>query len=195
MRESENYNLSHVAFVVLALISEERCHGKIIDEKIEERGMRNWTSIGKSSIYGVLKKLENEGLVRSWIEELDNRMIRIYNITPFGFEVLKKKIKIVIHNYYGRNDEDFYVAYSMFPYLSKEEQIEMFKHSLNKIKTHKKELEEMLKENEIYPMNVTGLFKHPVMILQTNIEFLEWVLEEIMKGKSNFKSNTEENEQ
>ncbi len=195
MPESENYELSHVTFVVLALISEERCHGKIIDEKIEERGMRNWTSIGKSSIYGVLKKLENEGLVRSWIEELDNRMIRIYNITPFGFEVLKKKIKIVIHNYYGRNDEDFYVAYSMFPYLSKEEQIEMFTHSLNKIKTHKKELEEMLKENEMYPMNVTGLFKHPVMILQTNIEFLEWVLEEIMKGKSNFKSNTEENEQ
>lgn len=195
MPESENYELSHVAFVVLALISEERCHGKIIDEKIEERGMRNWTNIGKSSIYGVLKKLENEGLVQSWIEELDNRMIRIYNITPFGFEVLKKKIKIVIHNYYGRNDKDFYVAYSMFPYLSKEEQIEMFTHSLNKIKTHKKELEEMLKENEIYPMNVTGLFKHPVMILQTNIEFLEWVLEEIMKGKSNFKSNSEENKQ
>lgn len=194
MSESENYKLSHVAFVVLGLISEERCYGKIIDEKIEERGMRNWTSIGKSSIYGVLKKLENDGLVRSWIEELDNRMIRVYNITPFGFEVLKKKIKIVLHNYFGRNDEDFYVAYSMFPYLSKEEQIEVFTHSLDKIKAHKKGLEEMLKKNEVFPMNVTGLFKHPIMILQTDIEFLEWVLEEIMKSKSKTESNVEDNE-
>ena len=182
MSENENYELSHIAFVVLGLISEASCNGKMLDEKIEERGMRNWTSIGKSSIYGVLKKLENDELVRSWIEELDNRMIRVYRITPYGFEVLKNKIRKVIYNYNGRNDENFYVAYSMFPYLSLEEQIDTFTQSLNIIKTHKEELENMLNKSEIHPINVSGLFKHPIMILQTDIEFLEWVLKEIMKG-------------
>jgi DNA-binding PadR family transcriptional regulator len=181
MSKNEVYELSHVAFVVLGLISEESSNGKKIDEKIEKRGMRDWTSIGKSSIYGVLKKLEKDGLVKSWIEELDNRMIRVYDITPFGFDVLKRKVKLILHNYYGRNDEDFYVAYSMFPLLSKEEQIKAFTDSLKKIKDHKKLLQKMLKDNKNYPTNVIGLFKHPLMILQTDIEFLEWVIEEISK--------------
>lgn len=183
MRMSENniYDLSHVAFVVLGLISEEPCHGKIIDEKIENRGMRAWTSIGTSSIYGVLKKLEKDGLVQSWIEELDNRMIKVYSITPYGSEVLKRKIEQVLRDFYGKNDEDFYVAFSMFPILSIEEQMKVFNHSLNKIRKHKMELEEMLDDNKQFPINVTGLFKHPVMILETDIKFIEWVLEELKK--------------
>ncbi len=189
MSNNETYNLSHISFVVLGLISEENCNGKIIDEKIEERGMRDWTSIGKSSIYGVLKKLENDGLVQSWIEELDNRMIKVYEITPYGFNILKDKVKTVINSYHGRHDEDFYVAYSMYPILTKEEQIDAFTNSLNKIKSHKKMLEDMLIVNEKYPLNVIGLFKHPIMILQTDIEFLEWILGEIMKGNNKYEKN------
>jgi DNA-binding PadR family transcriptional regulator len=181
MSENKDFDLSHVAFVVLGLISEEPCHGKIIDEKIENRGMREWTSIGTSSIYGVLKKLEKDGLVESWIEELDNRMIKVYNITTFGSEVLNMKIKQVLQDFYGKNDEDFYVAFSMFPILSFEEQMKVFNHSLNKIKKHKQGLEEMLEDNKQFPINVTGLFKHPIMILETDIKFLEWVMGELKK--------------
>jgi len=190
MKKNE-YELSHVAFVVLGLISEESCNGKTIDEKIEKRGMRDWTSIGKSSIYGVLKKLEKDGLVKSWIEELDNRMIRVYGITPYGFNVLKRKVKMILSNYYGRNDEDFYVAYSMFPLLSQEEQIKAFTASLKKIKEHKTLLKNMLRDNSDYPINVIGLFKHPMMILQTDIDFFEWVIKVISKDNnfSKTKSN------
>jgi len=190
MKKNE-YELSHVAFVVLGLISEESCNGKTIDEKIEKRGMRDWTSIGKSSIYGVLKKLEKDGLVKSWIEELDNRMIRVYGITPYGFNVLKRKVKMILSNYYGRNNEDFYVAYSMFPLLSQEEQIKAFTASLKKIKEHKTLLKNMLRDNSDYPINVIGLFKHPMMILQTDIDFFEWVIKVISKDNnfSKTKSN------
>lgn len=184
----QKYELSHVAFIVLGLISEENCNGKIIDEKIEERGMRDWTSIGKSSIYGVLKKLEKDGLVNSWIEELDNRMIRVYEITPYGFEILKSKIKLILSNYFGRHDEDFYVAFSMFPLLSLEEQISVFSNSLSKIKEQEKLLTNMLQENSDFPINVTGLFKHPMMILKTNIEFFEWVIKKIVEDNSSVKN-------
>jgi len=40
----------------------------------------------------------------------------------------------------------------------------------------------MLKENSKMPLNVRGLFIHPNKILQTNIEFLEMVLDEIKRG-------------
>jgi hypothetical protein len=42
----------------------------------------------------------------------------------------------------------------------------------------------MLSENQDYPLNVIGLFKHPIMILETDIKFLEWVLEKVKNGVS-----------
>ena len=183
MIKQENYELSHVTFVTLGLIAEKQCHAKDIDERIEERGMRNWTAIGTSSIYGVLKKLKDDGLVTSWIEELDNRMIKVYQITDFGLKVLKEKVLRVIKEFIGKNDEDFYVAFSMLPILTKEQQIDAITESLKKIKSNKKGLEKMLIENSHMPLNVRGLFVHPIKILETDIEFLEWVLEEIKEGK------------
>ncbi len=63
MSDNENLGLSHVAFAVLGLVAEYPCHGKDINERIEERGMREWTAIGKSSIYGVLKNLKKNGKI------------------------------------------------------------------------------------------------------------------------------------
>jgi DNA-binding PadR family transcriptional regulator len=190
MNKKDSYELSHVAFVTLGLVAENPCHAKDIDERIEMRGMRNWTNIGTSSIYGVLRKLNEDGLVDSWIEELDNRMIKVYEITDYGLQVLKDKVFKVLKEYIGKNDEDFYVAFSMLPLLTQKQQIEALKNSLDNIKNHKKELEKMLEENANFPINVTGLFKHPIMILQTDIEFLEWLLKEIREGKSKIDPET-----
>ena len=190
MSDPKLKNLKHKPFIILGLLAEDPQgdHAYNINKKIDERGMRDWTNIGVdislSTIYRILDRLENKGLVESFSEEVDNRPRNVYKLTNLGYSILKQHIYTVLKEFYGKKDEDFYVAYSMFPVLTKEEQIEVFTFSLNKIKKHKKELEDMLKANEVYPMNVTGLFKHPIMILQTDIEFLEWVLKEIDEGRS-----------
>lgn len=175
-------SLNHSEFVVLGLIAENPSHAYNINKRIEERGMRNWTNIGKSSIYRVIKSLEKKGLTDKWIEEVDNRTLKVYNITEKGSRVLREKVVNVIKEFIGKNDEDFYVAFSMLPILSHEEQIESISYSLNTIIKHKKELEEMLDENSRMPLNVRGLFLHPIKILGIDVEFLNWVLEEIKKG-------------
>jgi len=40
----------------------------------------------------------------------------------------------------------------------------------------------MLKGNPNYPINVSGLFIHPIKILETDILFMEWVIEKINEG-------------
>ena len=196
MSEAKNYKLKHKHFVILGLLAEspEGDHPYNIDKKIEERGMREWTNIGAdfslSTIYRIFDRLEKKNYVQGYSEQVDNRPRKVYQITDLGRKVLHHNIYTILKEFYGRKDEDFYVAFSMFPFLSEEEQFEVFNHSLSKIKTHKKELEEMLKENETYPMNVVGLFKHPIMILQTDIEFLEWVIENIKKGENKFGPTT-----
>lgn len=183
MKEVESIELSHVAFVVLGLVAEYPCHGKDINERIKKRGMRSWTAIGKSSIYGVLKNLKKKGLVDSWVEEEDNRIVKMYQITSKGSTVLKKQVYNVLNDFVGKNDPDFYAAFSMLPVLSYEEQQNAIINSLKNLAKNKKELELMLEENAHMPLNVRGLFFHPIKILETDVNFLEWVLDEIKEGK------------
>jgi DNA-binding PadR family transcriptional regulator len=182
MVTERNYNLNHREFVVLGLIAEFPSHAYSINHRIDERGMRDWTSIGKSSIYSDLNNLEAYGLVESYREEVDNRIRKVYKITEYGVVILKKKTYKVLNDFIGKNDENFYVAFSMLPILTKKEQTEAITNSINKIKKNIKGLENMLEINSQMPLNVRGLFVHPIKILEIDIEFLNWVLEEIKKG-------------
>jgi DNA-binding PadR family transcriptional regulator len=198
----ENYNLKHRPFVILGLVSEKQheggCHAYDINQRIEERGMRNWTNIGVNvsltTIYRVLDRLEKDGLVEYYTEEVDNRIRKMYKITEYGYDVLELRIYKVLYEYVGQNDRDFYVAFSMFPIMLPVVQEEVFTHSLEEMKLHKKELdvmlEGMLANFPKMPVNVTGLFIHPSKILQTNIEFLEMVLEEIKNKDVKMSSKT-----
>jgi DNA-binding PadR family transcriptional regulator len=181
-KKSNKISLNHAEFIVLGLIAEFPSHAYNINKRIEERGMRNWTSIGRSSIYRVIKSLEKKGLANKWLEEVDNRTLKVYNITEKGSRILKEKVFNTLKGFIGRNDEDFYVAFSMLPILTNEQQLEAITNSLTTITRHKKELEEMLEENSKMPLNVRGLFLHPIKILGTDIEFLQWVLDEIKDG-------------
>jgi len=183
MPSEKTYELTHRQYIVLGLICEEPSHAYLLDKKIEDRGMRDWTNIGTSSIYSDLNQLDNDGLVESYTEEVDNRIRRVYRITSYGHEILKSKTYNVLKEYYGRNDENYYVAFSMLPLLGKNQQIEAISHSTQKIEKHIKELEQMLEKNSQMPINVTGLFIHPIKVLNADLKFLKWALEEVKKGK------------
>lgn len=204
----ENYELKHQAFVLLGLVNEKMyeggCHVYDINKRIEERGMRDWTNIGVgfslSTIYRTLDRLENDDLVQSYEEKIDGRTRKIYQITNYGYDILKKKVYNVLYNYMGKNDEDFYVAFSMFPILIPEEQIEVFSNSLKIVKKNRKELEKMLddmiRSYAGMPINVTGLFIHPIEVLKTDEKFFKMVLEDIKKiggqiGPDDYNSNEE----
>jgi hypothetical protein len=70
----------------------------------------------------------------------------------------------------------------MLPILDREQLIEAFSQSIETMKKHKLELENMLKANSNFPINVSGLFIHPIKILETDILFMEWVIENIKEG-------------
>jgi DNA-binding PadR family transcriptional regulator len=182
--------ISHKQFVVLGLIAEFPSHAYSIDQRIEDRGMRNWTDIGKSSIYRIIGELELAQFVSFYEEEVDNRLRKVYSITEKGMKVLKAKVFNTINEYLGKNDEDFYVAFSMLPILTADDLKQALLNAFQNISKHKQELEEMLFENQHYPLNVIGLFKHPIMILETDIKFLKWVLEKVKSGVSITESKT-----
>ena len=54
---------SDADIVVLSLLAEQPRHGYNLDRTIEQRGYRQWTSLAFSSVYYVLKRLAERGLV------------------------------------------------------------------------------------------------------------------------------------
>ena len=77
--------MTDAELAVLSLIAEQPRHGYQIEQVIEERGMREWTEIGFSSIYYLLKKLEREGQIEGGLQEAERGPARkVYHITQDG---------------------------------------------------------------------------------------------------------------
>jgi DNA-binding PadR family transcriptional regulator len=77
--------LSEKEFVLLGLIVEEPSHAYAMETKIRDRGMPVWTEIGFSSIYRVLDKLENRGLIdASLVHEGRGATRKVHKLTPEG---------------------------------------------------------------------------------------------------------------
>lgn len=71
---------------ILGLLVEQPLHGYGIERLIEERGMRNWTPIGFSSIYQMLDQLVQNGWAEVAIEPAPARgkERRVHHITDDG---------------------------------------------------------------------------------------------------------------
>jgi DNA-binding PadR family transcriptional regulator len=77
--------MTNAELAILSLVVERPRHGYEIEQVIEERGMREWTEVGFSSIYYLLKKLEREGLVEGRLEQVGRGAARkVYQATPAG---------------------------------------------------------------------------------------------------------------
>jgi len=74
-------------------------HGYELEQIIEQRGMREWTKIGFSSIYFVLGKLETKGLIKSEVPA-KAKAKKSYMLTKSGQEVLiNQTIKFIMNVY------------------------------------------------------------------------------------------------
>jgi DNA-binding PadR family transcriptional regulator len=80
--------MTNAELAILGLIVEKPRHGYEIEKVIEEREMRNWTEVGFSSIYYILKKLEAEGLVDGQLEKPSGKgpARKVYHITSQGLD-------------------------------------------------------------------------------------------------------------
>ena len=68
--------------LILGILTEGPQHGYHIEQVITERGMRQWSDIGFSSIYYILDKLEKKGLADS--KSSKGKEKKEYQITDKG---------------------------------------------------------------------------------------------------------------
>lgn len=85
--------MTNAELAILSLVAEQARHGYEIEELIAQRGMREWTEVGFSSIYYLLKKLEKAEHIISHLEETPNGPARkVYTATESGMAHLREAV-------------------------------------------------------------------------------------------------------
>ena len=79
---------SDADIVVLSLLAEQPRHGYDLDRVIEQRGYRQWTSLAFSSVYYLLKRLSERGLLEP--DEGSQRRRTVFRVTEAGRRELRQ---------------------------------------------------------------------------------------------------------
>jgi DNA-binding PadR family transcriptional regulator len=89
--------ISNKEATLLGLLCEKSKHAYEIEMDIENRDMRYWTEISMSSVYKLLKKLEERKLLESEVKLSQNNVAhRIYSVTELGKKQFKEKLKTFV---------------------------------------------------------------------------------------------------
>lgn len=179
--------ISNKEMALLGLLSEGSMHAYGIEKEIENRSMRDWTEISMSSVYKLLNKLSEEGMIDSEVRMAPNNVVqKVYSITDLGRSALKERILFYLsepEHYLHRID----LATSHLDQLKKNEALEC-------LKRYRAKLEEGIRcyhELEVYlksvscPTHSMALSRRPQHLLRGEIDWVDEYIEAITDMEDN----------
>ena len=167
--------MTDAELAILGLVAEQARYGYEIEQVIDQRDMRQWTEIGFSSIYYLLKKLEKVGWVRSRIE-IDNQRgpaRKVYELTPAGFTAWHQAILDALSTPRQHYDP-FQLGLSSLPAVDQADALvalryrsETLKQTLEHIRTRRDETRTSA------PPHVDAMFDLSETLLAAELQWLE----------------------
>ena len=164
----------------MSLLAEKPMHGYQIERIIEERGMRDWTNIGFSSIYYILEKLNKFGWMESVLENGEGKgpARQIFSLTTTGRHVWKKAV-ISALSHPHRSSSNFQLGLSNLLLLEKEQIISSLEEYVNDLEQkHQQVMGKFSNREENLPWNASAMFDLSLTQIKTE---LEWVKSFIVK--------------
>jgi DNA-binding PadR family transcriptional regulator len=174
-------SLTNPELVILGLVAEEPKYGYQIEQDIIQRGMREWTEIGFSSIYYILNKLEDRGLLSSEKHTGGDRPARkIYTLTDSGRLEYRRTVRMRLTTPRPRTD-DFDLGLANLLALERPE-------LLQALSSHQTMLKEKLEQVRIkYELDggdrlnlpAYELFNHSMAILKAELDWINDAIERL----------------
>jgi len=175
--------MTNAELAILSLIAEQPRHGYDIEQVIEERGMREWTEIGFSSIYYLLNKLEKAGMIESQLQQPEGKgpARKVYNITQPGWQALiEGTIEALSTPQSGSSP--FLLGLSNFPMIPREQVLD----ALNKYAVNLEEsLNQMLERAENQrplPPFVEAMFGYSQVMIEAELSWIRIFQEDVEAG-------------
>jgi DNA-binding PadR family transcriptional regulator len=177
--------ISDIEAAVLGLLCEKSQYAYDLDRIIDDRGMRNWTQIGFSSIYYVLKRLERLGLISSSLETVQGKPSRRnYSISEAGRGAMKDKIVSVLSSC-PKLISPFDLGLANIGLISQEEAVESLQKHMGSLDERARFLEKGIAESmgRNDPYRVTLLFELPLAQLEAERECIGKLITRMEQGE------------
>ncbi len=171
---------------ILSLLAEQPRHGYDIEQVIEMRGMREWTEVGFSSIYYVLKKLEQAGWIESRLEEVGRGPARkVYHITGTGEEQMRAAVLESL-SAPQRCFPALLLGISNLPAIPPEAAVAALRQYSAALDERLSHVRERWEAQKPLPYFVEALFTYSITMVQSEREWIEALIKQVEanNGKS-----------
>jgi DNA-binding PadR family transcriptional regulator len=173
--------MTNAELAILSLIAEKPRHGYEIEQVIEERGMREWTEVGFSSIYYILKKLERAGLVHGRLEQQAGRgpARKVYAVTESGRAVWHKAAVEALSTPQRRNTP-FQLGLANLPGLTTGESITAVRQYRERLIQQREHVHGRTQETgQAGPLHVKAMFDLSLTLIEAELVWIEGFIDEL----------------
>jgi DNA-binding PadR family transcriptional regulator len=171
--------MTDAELAILSIVAEGPVHGYDLQTIITQRGLRDWTNIGVSSMYYVLEKLERQGLIESKAgKNVEGPARRQYRITPAGFGVLQTSVADLLST--PRDSASFELGLANLHVLRPSQirtALIAYRQELASRITTARDRWNGLRQNRA-PFNVDAMFGHHVALLEAEMEWIKTFIED-----------------
>jgi len=176
--------MTDAELAILSLIIETPRHGYEIEQIIEERGMREWTEIGFSSIYYLLKKLEKHGWIEGQVqhEPGPGPARRVYRVTPAGL-LAWHDATLELLSEPGTSYRSFLLGLANLPGIPRDEALSALRQYAARLDERRQRIEQRMQEQAPLPRHIEILFEFSLMQIAAQLEWLHDLIGEIEAGE------------
>lgn len=176
--------MTNAELAVISLIAERPRHGYDIEKVIEARGMREWTEIGFSSIYYLLKKLEKDGLIQSQLEQSEGKgpARKVYSITQQGRQAQLEGTIAALSGPKG-GGAPFLLGLANFPIVPREQVMEALEAYSVDIEARLKHMLLRAEEQRPLPPFVEAMFDYSATLFEAELQWLEKFVQQLEKNE------------
>lgn len=182
-------NINHLSKVELALLQliweSGELDGYRINKLIEARGYREWADIGATAIYVGLQKLHKKGLVKYHLpanKKGKGPLPKLFTLTEKGNEIFRLEVIDAMSSARER-DSRFDLAIASIPLLTTREAVTALKKRKIFLVDEAKRIASKLEAQggEELPFHVKALFRHPLILIESELGFIDEILAQIKK--------------
>lgn len=172
--------MTNAELAVLSLIDEAPRHGYGVEQVIEARGMREWTEIGFSSIYYVLKKLEADGWVVGRKEQGEGRgpARLVYRVTKQGRRRLRQELLEALSEP-ARCYSPLQIGLANAPALPRRELVHALASYRDNLRERQLHVETRRDAQAPLPWFVEAMFEHSLAIIEAERNWVETFLQRL----------------
>ncbi|MGD2163103.1 MAG: PadR family transcriptional regulator [Anaerolineales bacterium] len=166
--------MTNAELAVLSLIAEEDRHGYEIEQVIEARGMREWTDIGFSSIYYILKRLQQYG----WIESKKRTVVgqggprKVYSVTTEGKRTFQQQVLKALSTP-ARDLDNFQLGLASITNVPKPRATDALKTHIRTLESRAAHVRGRREGQAPLPLHVDGMLDLSLAMIETQLEWIE----------------------